>query len=71
MVNKGKPTAYSRGVRLGNYAQIRAVIDEEIEAAFAFKKAPKQALDDAAQRGNEILKRFQQGNAPAPAKGHR
>jgi len=50
---------HSRGVRLGNQAQIRAIVDEEIEQAFALKKAPKQALDDAASRGNQLLREFQ------------
>jgi sn-glycerol 3-phosphate transport system substrate-binding protein len=57
--DKGPPAAYSRGVRLGNQAQIRAIVDEEIEQAFELKKAPKQALDDAATRGNEQLRQFQ------------
>jgi sn-glycerol 3-phosphate transport system substrate-binding protein len=72
MIGKGGPPGpYSRGVRLGNYAQIRAIIDEEIEETFALKKPPKLALDDAVRRGNEVLARFAQGNAPAaaPAKG--
>jgi sn-glycerol 3-phosphate transport system substrate-binding protein len=69
IIGKGLPSSHSRGVRLGNYAQIRAVIDEEIEQAFELKKAPKEALDDAVRRGNEILHRFAQGVAPAaPAK---
>ncbi|MCX7893070.1 MAG: sn-glycerol-3-phosphate ABC transporter substrate-binding protein UgpB [Burkholderiales bacterium] len=57
--DKGPPQAYSRGVRLGNQAGIRAILDEEIEQAFQFKKPPKQALDDAAARGNELLRQFQ------------
>lgn len=57
--DKGPLAAYSRGVRLGNQAQIRAIVDDEIEEAFALKKAPKQALDDAAKRGNELLRQFQ------------
>ena len=59
LTNKGSPGAHSRGIRLGDHAEIRSVLDEEIEQAFALKKAPKQALDDAVRRGDEILRRFE------------
>jgi sn-glycerol 3-phosphate transport system substrate-binding protein len=66
MIGKGGPPGpYSRGVRLGNYAQIRAILDEEIEDTFALKKPPKLALDDAVRRGNDVLARFAHGSAPA------
>ena len=61
MTNK-KPTANSKGLRLGNFVQIRDVIDEELELVWADKKAPKQALDDAVKRGNELLHKFEQVN---------
>ena len=54
-----KTTAKSRGVRLGNLPQIRTIIDEELEAVWAGKKTPKDALDTAVARGNEQLARFQ------------
>ena len=53
-----KTTSNSRGIRLGNFVQIRDVIDEELEAVWANKKEPKQALDDAVKRGNELIARF-------------
>jgi sn-glycerol 3-phosphate transport system substrate-binding protein len=53
------PTANSKGIRLGNFVQIRDVIDEELEGVWAGKKAPQQALDDAVRRGNELLRRFE------------
>jgi sn-glycerol 3-phosphate transport system substrate-binding protein len=56
----GSPRAYSRGLRLGDHAEIRGILDEEIEQAWTFKKSPKQALDDAVRRGDEILRRFEQ-----------
>ncbi|HUW36176.1 MAG TPA: sn-glycerol-3-phosphate ABC transporter substrate-binding protein UgpB [Rhodocyclaceae bacterium] len=56
------PTANSRGIRLGNFVQIRDVIDEELEAVWSGKKTAKQALDDAVARGNELLRRFQMAN---------
>src|SRR5437773_11876358 len=53
-----KTTNNSRGVRAGNFPQIRDVMDEELEAVWAGKKTAKQALDDAVKRGNEIIERF-------------
>ena len=61
-MNSSKPTKFSKGVRLGNFVQIRAIIDEELEAVWAGKKAPKEALDEAVKRGNEQLRRFEQAN---------
>ncbi len=57
-----KVTDRSRGIRLGNYAQIRNIFDEETENIWAGKKSAKQALDDATRRGNEELARFQSSN---------
>ncbi len=53
------PTENSRGLRFGGMAQLRDVFSEEIEAALAGKKAPKQALDDAVARGNQMLRQFE------------
>jgi sn-glycerol 3-phosphate transport system substrate-binding protein len=53
------PTENSRGLRLGNLVQIRDVIAEDLEAAFAGKSAAKAALDDAVARGNALLRQFQ------------
>ena len=60
-----KPTNVTKGIRLGNFVQIRAIIDEELESVWAGKKAPKLALDDAVKRGNEQLRRFQDANKGA------
>jgi sn-glycerol 3-phosphate transport system substrate-binding protein len=57
-----KTTDKSRGVRLGNMAQIRTIEDEETEQIWAGKKTPKQALDDAVRRGNEQLAKFEAAN---------
>jgi len=57
-----KTTNNSRGVRAGNMSQIRDAIDEELEAVWAGKKSPKQGLDDAVKRGNEIIDRFNKAN---------
>ncbi len=57
-----KTTDNSRGIRLGNHVQIRAVIDEELEQVWAGKKSPKDALDAIVKRGNEQLARFEAAN---------
>jgi len=57
-----KTTDKSRGIRLGNFVQIRTIVDEELEQVWAGKKAPKEALDNAIKRGNEQLERFEKAN---------
>jgi sn-glycerol 3-phosphate transport system substrate-binding protein len=57
-----KTTDKSRGIRLGNFVQIRTIIDEEMENIFSGKKGAKEGLDDAVKRGNEQLERFQAAN---------
>jgi sn-glycerol 3-phosphate transport system substrate-binding protein len=57
-----KTTDKSRGIRLGNYVQIRAIEDEEFEQVWAGKKTPKEALDSIVRRGNELLERFEKAN---------
>jgi sn-glycerol 3-phosphate transport system substrate-binding protein len=57
-----KTTDKSRGIRLGNFVQIRTINDEELENVWAGKKTAKEALDTAVQRGNEQLERFQKAN---------
>ena len=68
------PTSDTKGIRLGLFPQIRAIIDEELEKVWALEATPKQALDAAAERGNVLLRRFEAANkvgaraaAPAPA----
>jgi len=53
------PTANSKGIRLGNFDQIRGIIDEELEAVWAGDKDAQSALDSAVSRGNELLRRFE------------
>ena len=57
-----KTTDKSRGVRLGNFVQIRTIIDEEMENIFSGKKGAKEGLDSIVQRGNEQLERFEKAN---------
>ncbi len=57
-----KTTDKSRGIRLGNFVQIRTIIDEELEGVWSGKTAPKDALNAAIKRGNEQLERFEKAN---------
>ena len=57
-----KTTAKSRGIRLGNFVQIRTVIDEELENVWTGKKTAKEALDTAVKRGDDLLVRFERSN---------
>lgn len=54
------PTENSRGLRLGDLAQIRDIIAEDLEAIFAGKESAEAGLDDAVKRGNALLVQFQQ-----------
>ena len=58
-MTKNQPTANSKGIRLGNFDQIRTIIDEELEAVWAGDKDAQTALDSAVSRGNELLRRFE------------
>ena len=57
-----KTTDKSRGIRLGNFVQIRNIIDEELENVWSGKKTAKEALDAAVKRGDEQLVRFEKAN---------
>jgi sn-glycerol 3-phosphate transport system substrate-binding protein len=57
-----KVTDKSRGVRLGNFVQIRDVIDEELEGIWAGKQDAKTGLDKAVKRGDELLEKFAKAN---------
>ncbi|MBC7601133.1 MAG: sn-glycerol-3-phosphate ABC transporter substrate-binding protein UgpB [Ramlibacter sp.] len=57
-----KTTDKSRGIRLGNYVQIRTIEDEELEQVWAGKKTAQEALDSIVKRGNELLERFEKAN---------
>jgi len=61
-LTRGKATANSQGLRLGNFVQIRDVIESELENIFAGKKTAKQGLDDAVAKSNDLLKEFAAAN---------
>ena len=54
------PLPFTKGLRLGNMPQIRVIVDEELESVWTGKKTPQQALDTAVERGNQLLRRFEQ-----------
>ncbi|MGE0423815.1 MAG: sn-glycerol-3-phosphate ABC transporter substrate-binding protein UgpB [Reyranellaceae bacterium] len=56
------PTDNSKGLRIGNFVQIRDIMDEELESVWSGKKTAKQALDDAVARGNKLLRDFEAAN---------
>lgn len=53
------PTPASRGLRFGNFVQIRDIINEEMEAAWAGDKEAQAAMDEAVKRGNALLRKFE------------
>ncbi|MBP0484820.1 sn-glycerol-3-phosphate ABC transporter substrate-binding protein UgpB [Sagittula salina] len=55
-----EPTENSKGLRLGSFDQIRTIIDEELEAVWAGDKTAQEAMDSAVERGNPLLRRFEQ-----------
>lgn len=57
-----EPTANSKGLRLGSFDQIRGIIDEELEGVWSGDKTAQAALDSAVERGNSLLRRFEQAN---------
>ena len=57
-----EPTENSKGLRIGNFVQIRDVVDEELENVWSGKKDAKTALDEAVKRGNELLRKFEAAN---------
>lgn len=57
-----QPTANSRGVRFGNFVQVRDIINEEMEAIWNGSKTAAAAMDDAVSRGNKLLRKFEKAN---------
>lgn len=55
-----EPTPVTRGIRLGNFTQIRHIVSDSLQAIFANKEPVQQALDDAVTRGDVVLTRFQE-----------
>jgi sn-glycerol 3-phosphate transport system substrate-binding protein len=58
-LTRGTVTNNSRGLRLGRLPEIRNIIYEEMEKAFQGNQNGQQAMDNAASRGNKVLREFQ------------
>ncbi len=56
------PTPNSKGVRFGNFVQVRDIINEEMEAIWNGTKTATEAMDDAVKRGNKLLRKFEKAN---------
>ena len=56
------PTENSKGLRFGNYVQIRGIIDEEFEQLLNGSKDAQGALDSVVERGNKLIEEFQAQN---------
>ncbi len=54
-----EPTENSKGIRFGNYVQIRDIVSEEMEAVMSGAKTGQQATDSAVERGNALLREFE------------
>jgi sn-glycerol 3-phosphate transport system substrate-binding protein len=52
-------TPNSRGIRLGRLPEIRNIVYEEVEKAFQGQQNGQQAMDNAVQRGNVVLRQFE------------
>ncbi|MGI9525148.1 MAG: sn-glycerol-3-phosphate ABC transporter substrate-binding protein UgpB [Hyphomicrobiaceae bacterium] len=56
------PTPNSKGLRFGNFVQIRDIINEEMENVWKGSKTASGALDSAVSRGNKLLRKFEAAN---------
>jgi sn-glycerol 3-phosphate transport system substrate-binding protein len=57
-----KTTDKSRGIRLGNFVQIRTIADEELEQVWAGKKSAQEGLEAIKKRGDVELEKFEKAN---------
>jgi sn-glycerol 3-phosphate transport system substrate-binding protein len=62
-LGRGEPTENSRGFRFGNHNQSMQILVEEIQGVWTGQQSAQQALDNAASRGNEILRQYEQLHA--------
>lgn len=61
-ITLNEPTENSKGLRFGNYVQIRTIIDEEFQALLAGDKTAEEALDAVVERGNALIREFEEIN---------
>lgn len=62
-VMASKPTPFTRGIRVGNYIDIREMIIDNLEKAISGDVTPKEALDNAVDKGNQMLEAFEHSHA--------
>lgn len=58
----GQMTGNTRGIRLGGFVEIRVIIQEEMERALQGQQTGQQAMDNAVNRGNQVLRNFERAN---------
>jgi sn-glycerol 3-phosphate transport system substrate-binding protein len=58
-MTRREPTRSSRGIRLGYFSRIRAIISGEIERVCSGARTPQQGLAEAVRRGNAQLQLFE------------
>lgn len=56
------PTPNSRGIRFGNFVQVRDIINAEMEALWNGSKSASDAMDTAVKKGNKLLRKFEKAN---------
>jgi sn-glycerol 3-phosphate transport system substrate-binding protein len=54
----GVRTPMSQGVRLGNFVEIRNIVQTALEKSFAGEASPKEAVDEGAKEANRVLKEY-------------
>lgn len=59
-ITLNEPTDNSRGLRFGSYVQVRDEILTAMEAAISGDTSAQAALDQAVERGNALLREFEQ-----------
>lgn len=57
-----EPTENSRGLRFGNFVQVRDIMYDTFEAIFAGDKTAQEGLDEAVEAGNDLLRKFEKAN---------
>lgn len=63
-----RPTPNSRGLRLGNYVEVRnSTIEPALENIFTGKASVKEGLDAAVNHSNAILRQFSVSHGAAPS----
>ncbi|ALE04115.1 sn-glycerol-3-phosphate ABC transporter substrate-binding protein UgpB [Bartonella ancashensis] len=61
-ININSPTKNSKGLRFGNFPQIRSILDQELESVLKGSKTPTTGLNTAVKRGNKLLREFERTN---------